>query len=223
MVQCLTYRKRHNYAIKSNQHRVVKTPGVGGHNSKFDLCLGTGYMTACFALMVGPLGRAVGVEHIPKLVSFLIEYIQKSVAATELKDGSLSIHAGAMVKCSREPNNPTKSCKARGADLRVHFKNTRETTFAIRKLSLVKARRYLEDVLAHKQAILFGRFCCGVGRTAQAKSRHSNGQGRWTVKSAKFILNLLKNAESNAEVKGLDVDALYISHIQVHQAQKQRR
>lgn len=63
-----------------------------------------------------------------------------------------------------------------------------------------KAKRYLEDVLVHKQAIPFRRFCGGVGRTAQAKNRHSNGQGRWPVKSAKFILDLLKNAESNAEV-----------------------
>lgn len=107
--------------------------------------------------------------------------------------------------------------------------------------------------MAHKQAIPFTRFCGGVGRTAQAKNRHPNGQGRWPVKSAKFILDLLKNAESNAEVclihfchqevlfyiacdliylkfhsndfqvKGLDADALYISHIQVNQAQKQRR
>ncbi|KAE8726974.1 60S ribosomal protein L17-2 [Hibiscus syriacus] len=91
-----------------------------------------------------------------------------------------------------------------------------------RKLYLVKEKRYLEDVMAHKQAIPFRRFCGGVGRTTQAKNRHSNGQGRWPVKSAKFILDLLKNAESNAEVKGLDVDALYISHIQVNQAQKQR-
>ncbi|XP_039811985.1 lysine-specific demethylase 6B-like [Panicum virgatum] len=57
---------------------------------------------------------------------------------------------------------------------------------------------------------------------AAAKSRHSNGQGCWPVKSARFILDLLKNAESNAEVKGLDVDTLYVSHIQVNQAQKQR-
>ncbi|CAL5421142.1 unnamed protein product [Camellia sinensis] len=162
-----------------------------------------------------------------------------------------------MVKYSKEPDNPTKSCKARGSDLRVHFKgrgksfiealpkgiilsvpnvamingscdgigsrNTRETAHAIRKLPLTKAKRYLEDVLAHKQAIPFTRFCRGVGRTAQAKNRHSNGQGRWPVKSAGFILDLLKNAESNAEVKGLDVDTLYISHIQVNQAQKQRR
>ncbi|KAH0991904.1 hypothetical protein GBA52_003387 [Prunus armeniaca] len=109
-----------------------------------------------------------------------------------------------MVKYSREPDNITKSCKARGSDLRVHFKNTRETAFAIRKLPLVKAKRYLEDVLAHKQAIPFRRFCRGVGRTAQAKNRHSNGQGRWPV-------------------KGLDVDSLIVSHIQVNQAQKQRR
>eukprot|EP00252_Welwitschia_mirabilis_P002365 TRINITY_DN1229_c0_g2_i1.p1 TRINITY_DN1229_c0_g2~~TRINITY_DN1229_c0_g2_i1.p1 ORF type:complete len:179 (-),score=29.14 TRINITY_DN1229_c0_g2_i1:424-960(-) len=128
-----------------------------------------------------------------------------------------------MVKYSREPDNATKAAKARGSDLRVHFKNTREAAQAIKKLPLAKAKRYLEDVIAHKQAIPFRRFCGGVGRTAQAKARHSNGQGRWPVKSAHFLLGLLKNAESNAEVKGLDVDSLYISHIQVNQAQKQRR
>ncbi|KAK7280882.1 hypothetical protein RIF29_08428 [Crotalaria pallida] len=149
--------------------------------------------------------------------------ILRSTSIAEEEEAAAAVEAYTMVKYSREPDNPTKSCKARGADLRVHFKNTRETAFAIRKLPLVKAKRYLEDVLAHKQAIPFRRFCGGVGRTAQAKNRHSNGQGRWPVKSAKFILDLLKNAESNAEVKGLDVDALYISHIQVNQAQKQRR
>jgi len=50
-----------------------------------------------FDLMVGTLGRAVGVEHISELVSFLIENIQKSAAATQLKDGSLSVHVGGMV------------------------------------------------------------------------------------------------------------------------------
>ncbi|RDX74636.1 Protein-L-isoaspartate O-methyltransferase 1, partial [Mucuna pruriens] len=59
-----------------------------------DVGSGTGYLTACFGVMVGPQGRAVGVEHIPELVSFSIENIQKSAAATLLKDGSLSVHAG---------------------------------------------------------------------------------------------------------------------------------
>mmetsp|Transcript_16689 Transcript_16689/g.36099 ORF Transcript_16689/g.36099 Transcript_16689/m.36099 type:complete len:189 (+) Transcript_16689:46-612(+) len=129
-----------------------------------------------------------------------------------------------MVKYAREPENATKSAKARGSDLRVHFKNTREAAFALRGKELGKAKRYLEDVLAHKRAIPFRRFNGGVGRCAQAKNDgNPSGQGRWPVKSAEFLLNLLKNAESNAEVKGLDVDNLYINHIQVNRAMRQRR
>jgi ribosomal protein uL22 len=85
------------------------------------------------------------------------------------------------------------------------LQNTRETAFALRKMPLNKAKRYLEDVLAHKQAIPFRRYCRGVGRTAQAKNRQPNGQGRWPAKSAQFVLDLLKNAESNAEVHNLTV------------------
>lgn len=71
---------------------------------------------------------------------------------------------------------------------------------AVRKLPLLKAKRYLEDVIAHKQAITFTRFCRGVGRNALAKNMHSNGQERWPAKSAQFVLDSLKNAEKNAEV-----------------------
>ncbi|XP_052183496.1 protein-L-isoaspartate O-methyltransferase 1-like isoform X2 [Diospyros lotus] len=59
-----------------------------------DVGSGTGYLTACFALMVGPEGHAVGVEHIPELVDSSVENIQKSAAATLLKEGSLSVHVG---------------------------------------------------------------------------------------------------------------------------------
>lgn len=34
------------------------------------------------------------------------------------------------------------------------------------------------------------------------------------TKSAKFVLDLLKNSESNVDFNGSDIDALYISHIQ---------
>ena len=92
--------------------------------------------------------------------------------------------------------------QARGSDLRVHFKNTRETAFALRKMNLQKAKRYLEDVLGRKRCIPFHRFTGCIGRTAQAKNEGSTTrQGRWPVKSCEFLLNLLKNAESNAEVR----------------------
>ncbi|KAL9255343.1 Protein-L-isoaspartate O-methyltransferase-like protein [Drosera capensis] len=59
-----------------------------------DVGSGTGYLTACFAMMVGPQGRAVGVEHIPELVAQSITNIEKSAATPLLKDGSLSVHVG---------------------------------------------------------------------------------------------------------------------------------
>ncbi|TKC49695.1 hypothetical protein EI555_016865 [Monodon monoceros] len=65
-----------------------------------------------------------------------------------------------MVRYSLDPENPTKSCKSRGSNLRVHFKNTHETAQAIK--------------------------------------------------------------ESNAELKGLDVDSLVIEHIQVNKVPRMR-
>ncbi|KAJ9567514.1 LOW QUALITY PROTEIN: hypothetical protein OSB04_003480 [Centaurea solstitialis] len=44
-------------------------------------------------------------------------------------------------------------------------------------------------------------------KTKQAKNRHSNEQGHWPAKSAKFIRDLLKNAESNTEVMSQDEDS----------------
>ncbi|KAJ0106090.1 hypothetical protein Patl1_18189 [Pistacia atlantica] len=58
------------------------------------VCVGTGYLTACFAVMVGPQGRAVGVEHIPELVNSSIKNIEKSAVAPLLKEGSLAVHVG---------------------------------------------------------------------------------------------------------------------------------
>lgn len=40
----------------------------------------------------------------------------------------------------------------------------------------------------------------GTWRTTPPKNRHSNGQGWWLAKLAKSILDLLENAESNAQV-----------------------
>lgn len=43
-------------------------------------------------------------------------------------------------------------------------------------------------------------------------------QGRWPKKSATFLLELLRNAISNAEYVGLNCERLYVSHIQVNPA-----
>jgi large subunit ribosomal protein L17e len=48
-------------------------------------------------------------------------------------------------------------------------------------------------------------------------------KARWPVKSAEFLIDLLKNAEANADTKGLDTGALVVKRIQVNQAPKGRR
>merc|ERR1712183_897488 len=109
-----------------------------------------------------------------------------------------------MGRYSAEPDNATKAAKA------------------IKKMPLHRATAYLKNVLNKTEIIPFRRFMGGVGRHAQAKV-HGTSQGRWPKKSAEFLLHLLKNAESNAEYKGLDADHLVIDHIQVNRAPKMRR
>ena len=72
-----------------------------------------------------------------------------------------------MGRYAKDPENPTKSCKARGSNLRVHFKNTREAAYTLKGMHIRKASRYLKDVVAKKQIVPFRRFSGGVGRKAQ--------------------------------------------------------
>merc|ERR1711915_941892 len=127
-----------------------------------------------------------------------------------------------MVRYSAQTENPTKSCKAKGSNLRCSFKNTCETANAIKKMTLARSVRFLKNVMNKKECVPFRVFNGGVGRCAQAKAWKTS-QGRWPEKSSRFLLDLLKNAESNAQYKGLEVDHLVIEHIMVQRARQMRR
>ena len=116
----------------------------------------------------------------------------------------------------------SKTAKSKGSNLRVHYKNTRETANALKGMGLKRAQKYLEDVIAHKDIVPFRRFTGGPGHKAQCK-RWKAVSGRWPEKSCRYLLDLLQNAESNAETRGLDVDTLRISHIQCQLAATLRR
>merc|ERR1719444_762490 len=89
-------------------------------------------------------------------------------------------------------------------------------------MTLRTAQVYLEDVCQKKRCVPFRVYKGCIGRTPQAKE-FKMSQGRWPVKSAKILLDLLRNAESNAEFKNLDTENLTITHIQVNAAQQGRR
>ncbi|PNS15156.1 ribosomal protein L22 [Sphaceloma murrayae] len=127
-----------------------------------------------------------------------------------------------MVRYAAIEIDNSKSARARGSYLRTSYKKARETAQAINGLKLQRAVTYLEHVKEHKEAIPMRRYAGSTGRTAQGKP-FGVSKARWPVKSAEFILGLLKNAEANADVKGLDTSNLIVKHIQVNQAPKQRR
>ena len=100
---------------------------------------------------------------------------------------------------SRKPRTE-KSVKARGKDVRVHFKNTYECAKMMKGKTIDEVRSYFNAVLDHKRCIPFQRFNGGIGRTAQAKEFKLT-QGRWPEKSIKYLFCLLKTLESNANMK----------------------
>ena len=83
-------------------------------------------------------------------------------------------------------------------------KKTYEVLNAIRGLPLDRARQILEDAVALKKAIPFRRY------NQETAHHRGTGPGRFPVKVAKTVLQILKNAEENAEYDSLDTDRLFI-------------
>ena len=86
--------------------------------------------------------------------------------------------------------------------------------FAYQKTHQLPERCHLK-----KQGVPFHCHSGRVGRRTQA-TQWGWAQGRQPKKNVEFLLHMFKNAKSNAELKGLDVDYLVIGHIQVNKAPK---
>ncbi|CRH01577.1 60S ribosomal protein L17, putative [Plasmodium relictum] len=115
-----------------------------------------------------------------------------------------------------------KKLRDHGKYLRVHFKNTYEAARAIRRMKLLEAKKYLNDVIEKKRCVPFRKYNGGVGRTNQAKE-FNHTQGRWPVKSCKFLLNVLDNVQANAEARNLEIGKLRLIHVMVNKARPGRR
>ncbi|KAH7646083.1 protein-l-isoaspartate o-methyltransferase-like protein [Dermatophagoides farinae] len=64
----------HAYALELLKDHLVEGETV------LDVGSGSGYLTACMAIMVGPQGKAIGIEHFPELASKSLENIKKENA-----------------------------------------------------------------------------------------------------------------------------------------------
>ncbi len=82
------------------------------------------------------------------------------------------------------------------------------------------AKELLEDVTKKKRAIAYRRYKKEVPHRSMDEAWYA---GRYPVKAAKMFLYLLKELESNAEYKGLDVDRLRIVHAAAQRGMKTQR
>jgi large subunit ribosomal protein L22 len=95
--------------------------------------------------------------------------------------------------------------RARGVELPMSPKKTYEVLNAIRGRSLEQARTFLEGVEALERPVPFRRY------NQETAHKKGIGPGRYPKKVAKNVLQVLQNAEANAEFDGLDVDRLFVA------------
>merc|ERR1712113_317288 len=78
--------------------------------------------------------------------------------------------------------------------------------------------------MGKKEAVPFRVFTGGIGRHAQGKQRKAPGDKcAWPQKASRAFLDLLRNAEANAEDQHLNKENLVVKHVSCQRAPKMRR
>ncbi|MEM0379795.1 MAG: 50S ribosomal protein L22 [Desulfurococcaceae archaeon] len=117
---------------------------------------------------------------------------------------------------SYKVRDESRIAKAVYLDIPVSVKIMREVVAAIRGLKTSEAKKLLEDVIKFKQAIPFKRYKGKIAHRRGLADKYKWPIGRYPVKAAKYILELINTVEANAENKGLDKEKLVIKHIAAH-------
>ncbi len=108
--------------------------------------------------------------------------------------------------------NKELMARVAGRDLSISKKQSVEICKWIKGRSLKQAKQLLTEVIAMKRAVPFTRFNWNVGH------RPGMCSGRYPINAATQILALLRSAEANAQVKGLNTGNLCIIHCNAQKA-----
>ncbi len=104
---------------------------------------------------------------------------------------------------------------ARGQNLPISRKHAREVAAFIKDESVADAKQKLEQVTKKELAVPYSRH--------DAEQSHRSGNmdsGRYPVKTAEEMLDLLKSAESNAVHEGMNEDDLRVTGVMVNQGNR---
>jgi len=110
-------------------------------------------------------------------------------------------------KHSKKVRNEKEVARSQAYDVDVSYKDLGNVLRAIKWKSIKEAEKVLEDCISKKKAVFYGKNNTGVGHRSELGGR----KGRYPIKAAKIAMVLLKNAEANANYKGLNLDDLVVS------------
>ena len=110
--------------------------------------------------------------------------------------------------------DPDKSAKAYGRELQCSPRHSQNIARTLRGMKVLDAKNLLEDVIALKHPIEF--------KTRKRKMGHKKGMGAgaYPEKASRYILQVINDAENNAEYKGLDPENMVISHISAYKGRE---
>jgi large subunit ribosomal protein L22 len=119
-----------------------------------------------------------------------------------------------------ETLDPEKTAKASGRELKVSHKAAREVCKAVKGMTLTQSKEFLRDVMAKKKPVPYTRYTKKLGHKGGMQKRFV---GRYPIKTAEQVLNVIQAAQANAENKGLDVDRLRVMHAAAYPGMKLKR
>ena len=105
--------------------------------------------------------------------------------------------------------DPDTSAKALTKEQPISPKFAREVACAVKGMTVPQAQAFLESVIAKETPVKLRRY------NKRVSHKQGVGPGRYPVKAAKAILDVLNSAASNAEYKGLSVSDMAIATISV--------
>jgi large subunit ribosomal protein L22 len=109
--------------------------------------------------------------------------------------------------------DPYTTSRAMAYEVHISPKHAVEICREIKKRKAVDAKQYLEEVIDMKRAVPFKRHKRDIGHR---KGLEGWDAGRYPQKAAREILKLIRDAESNAEYKGLDPERMLVVHAAAH-------
>ena len=107
--------------------------------------------------------------------------------------------------------DPEKTAKAYGYELHCSPKDSKNIAYALKGKTTEQAKQYLEDIIHQKQALP-----AVYHKRKVAHQKGKTGPGSYPEKAARYMLKIIKNAENNAEYKGLDSENMKIAHISTY-------